>query len=147
MAQAFTVFEAALEDAHVWVNEVADQLDLGPDDRRFALHVLRAVLHSLRDRLPIEVVANLSAQLPLLIRGLFFENWDPHRKPARHIGLDDFADALERELRELPGMIDVEDAVRAVFAVAGAHVSLGEWRKVGVVLPREIAALWTDSGA
>ncbi len=147
MAHALTVFDAALQDSHIWLNEVAGELQLDDNERRVALHVLRAVLHTLRDRLPIDVMANLSAQLPLLIRGLFFENWDPHPKAARQIGLDDFADALDRELREFPQAVGVEDAVCAVFAVLGAHISLGEWRKIAKTLPRELASLWSESGA
>jgi uncharacterized protein (DUF2267 family) len=145
MAQALTVFDAALQDAHVWVNEVAGELGL--DDRRAALHALRAVLHALRNRLPVDVLANLSAQLPLLVRGLFFENWEPHAKPTHHHRLDDFAEALDQELRGFDEVVEVEDAVRAVFAVLGAHVSLGEWRKLGKVLPHELAMLWDESGA
>lgn len=144
MAQISTVFEAALEDAHIWLKEVAD--GLGLDDRRVAVHVMRAVLHPLRDRLPLELTAHLSAQLPLMIRGLFFENWNPHAKPNHH-RLDDFTDALERELRGVDQAIELTDAMRVVFAVLGTHVSLGEWRKIGAVLPREVADLWFDSGA
>jgi uncharacterized protein (DUF2267 family) len=123
---------------------VADQLQI--DDRRIALHVLRGVLHALRDRLPIDAMAHLSAQLPLLIRGLYFEKWDPHAKPARH-GIEGFVDALEHELRGFPPTLKVEDAVRAAFAVLGAHISLGEWRKIAKALPQELATLWDESGA
>jgi uncharacterized protein (DUF2267 family) len=145
MPQTISTFDAAVHDAHLWVNEVGSELHL--DDRRVALHVLRGVLHALRNRLPVEVTANLSAQLPLLIRGIFFENWDPHAKAPHHHRLDDFSEALYHELRGFDEAVDVTSAVRAVFAVLGAHISLGEWRKVGSVLPREIAALWDESGA
>ena len=144
MAQTTTVFDAALADAHTWLHEVA--AELRTDDQRVALHVMRAVLHALRDRLPLEVTAHLSAQLPLLIRGVYFENWNPHAKPSRH-RLDDFADALERELRSVSEEIDFRNAVRSVFAVLGAHISLGEWRKISAVLPHDVAVLWSDSGA
>lgn len=145
MARTLTVFDAALQDAHIWVNEVADELHL--DDRNVALHILRAVLHAFRDRLSIDVVAHLSAQLPLLIRGLFFEQWDPNRNVVRHHRLDDFVEALDRELRGFDEHLEAEAAVRAVFAVLGAHLSLGEWRKLGKILPRELATLWDQSGA
>lgn len=138
-------FDTFAQEAHLWVNEVADELGL--DDKRLALHVLRAVLHALRDRLPLELVAHLSAQLPMLIRGMFFESWDPHVKPAHRHRLDDFADALERELYGFDEAVDVRDAVRAAFAVIGAHISLGEWRKIAGALPRDLAEYWEESGA
>jgi len=145
MATTSTFFEHTTHEAHLWVNEVASEL--GIEDKRLALHVLRAVLHGLRDRLPLDSVAHLSSQLPMLIRGLFFENWDPHVKAAHHHRLDDFAAALYQELRGYDEAVDVQDAVRAGFAVLGAHISLGEWRKIASNLPRELAALWEDSGA
>jgi len=145
MATTSTLFDHATHEAHLWVNEVASEL--GTDDKRFAMHVLRAVLHGLRDRLPLDPVAHLSSQLPLLIRGLFFENWNPHVKPAHHHQFDDFAAALYAELRGYDETVDVQDAIRAGFAVLGAHISLGEWRKIGSTLPRELAALWENSGA
>jgi uncharacterized protein (DUF2267 family) len=145
MAAITSTFDAAVHDAHVWVNEVADKLEL--DDRRRALHILRGVLHAFRNRLPVDVLANLSAQLPLLIRGLFFEGWEPNEKPRHPQQLDDFAEALDRELRGFEkDVVDVEDAVRAVFAVLGTHVSLGEWRKIGKILPAQLAVLWDESG-
>jgi len=142
---ATSSFESFTQEAHLWVNEVADELGL--DDKRVAQHVLRAVLHALRDRLPLELVAHLSSQLPMLIRGMYFENWNPHARPAHHHRLDDFAEALDRELYGFEAVIDVRDATRAAFAVIGAHVSLGEWRKIAGALPRELAELWEDSGA
>ena len=48
-ATGLEVFDRTLQATHVWLDEIMDEL--GPD-RQHALHVLRAVLHALRDRLP-----------------------------------------------------------------------------------------------
>src|SRR5579871_3143116 len=100
-------FESFTQEAHLWVNEVADELGL--DDKRLAQHVLRAALHALRDRLPLELVAHLSAQLPMLVRGMYFEGWNPHAHPVHHHRLDDFAEALDRELYGFDAVVDVRD--------------------------------------
>ena len=44
-------------------------------DRRSAYRALRSVLHVLRDRLTPEQAVHLGAQLPLLVRGIFYDGW------------------------------------------------------------------------
>src|SRR2546429_6782656 len=75
------LFDKSNEKANEWVKDM--MVCLGTEDAHKALHALRAGLHALRDRLTVEESAQLSAQLPLLIRGLFFENWVPTGKPLR----------------------------------------------------------------
>ena len=74
-----TIIERSVEKAHVWLKELAEEL--GGKDRRYAYRALRGVLHTLRDGLPVEVAAKLAAQLPTLIRGVYYEDWEPSRTP------------------------------------------------------------------
>ncbi|CAN3127437.1 DUF2267 domain-containing protein [Mycobacterium sp. smrl_JER01] len=73
--------EHAMHSAHTWVNEVAREFDT--DDREFAYGVLRAWLHTLRDRLTVEAAAHFAAQLPDLIRGVYYAGWDPGAVPVK----------------------------------------------------------------
>ena len=68
-------FETTLQTTHIWLDEI--MRDLGWNDRHRAYHALRAVLHTLRNRLPVDEVAHLAAQLPMLVRGFFYEGWRP----------------------------------------------------------------------
>jgi uncharacterized protein (DUF2267 family) len=67
-------FDKTLQIAPIWLGEI--RAELGPDRRR-AHHASRAVRHALRDRLPLHLAAHLGAQLPLLVRGIYYDNWHP----------------------------------------------------------------------
>ena len=73
---SFSLLERNFQLTHEWLNEICEHLAWKeePEAKNHALAILRIVLQQLRDNLPVEA---LSAQLPLLIRGLYFENWNP----------------------------------------------------------------------
>ena len=74
-----SALDHAMETAHTWINDVAREFDT--EDREFAYRVLRAWLHTLRDRLTVEASAHFAAQLPDLIRGIFYAGWNPSAVP------------------------------------------------------------------
>lgn len=48
-----------------------------------AHNALKTVLLEIRDWLPVPLAANFSSQMPLIIRGLFYEGWSPGSERAR----------------------------------------------------------------
>jgi uncharacterized protein (DUF2267 family) len=102
---------------------------------------LKATLHALRDRLTVEEVAQLGAQLPMLIRGFYYEGWDPTGKPLRVRHKEEFFARIEQEFRQ-DDHIDPQRVARAVFTVLAKRVSEGEIEDVKHVLPTEIRDLW-----
>jgi uncharacterized protein (DUF2267 family) len=102
---------------------------------------LRAVLHCLRDRLTIDEAAQLGDQLPMLIRGIYYEGWHPAGKPERVRSREEFLAWIGAHLPKT-GLVDAEDAARTVFRVLDNHVSAGEIRDVMQSLPKEIRSLW-----
>ena len=132
-------FESTLQTTNVWLNDILDQL--GWQDQQRAYHALRAVLHALRDRLPVDQAAALAAQLPMLVRGFYYEGWHPHGKPVRERHKADF---LAHIAAAYPNSFDVEieEVTRAVFHVLSKHVSSGEIESVKRSLPTEIRSLW-----
>jgi uncharacterized protein (DUF2267 family) len=96
----------------------------------------------LRDRLTVEEVAQLGAQLPMLIRGFYYEGWDPTHKPLKIRDKEEFIDRIEQELRG-GGPVDAERVARAVFALLAERVTAGEIEDVKHVLPAEIRELWS----
>ena len=84
------IFDSSLQTANLWLKAVEDRLLC--EDRHAAYEALRAVLHVLRDRLPLEAVLGLSAQSPMLIRGLLLEGWRPQDGPSNIRDADAFGE-------------------------------------------------------
>ena len=132
----------ALQQTQEWLKELRDNADLA--DEAEAWSGLRSVLHQLRDRLTMEEAVQLSAQLPLVVRGVFFEGWKPHQVPDKSIkSQQDFLDALS--VRLLPRRIPAEPLARSVFGQLARHVDAGEISQVISQLPDDIKALWPMS--
>lgn len=133
-------FAPTVQKSRVWVNEVAQRL--GTDDEHRAYLVLKAAFHALRDRLPHSEMAQVAAQLPLLLRGVWYEGWNPSRTPVKDRRLEEF---LDRVADGFPGFIDREEARRfaeAAFSVLAEHITPGELEDVVSVLPKEVRALF-----
>jgi uncharacterized protein (DUF2267 family) len=140
-ATGLDVFDKTLQTTNIWLDEV--MADLGPD-RKVAYRALRAVLHALRDRLSVDEAAHLGAQLPLLVRGIFFDQWRPAGKPDRARTVEEFLDRVAAELRDMRP-INPEEAARSVFRTIGGHVSAGEVAQVRAQLPEPIRRLWPET--
>lgn len=135
-----TPFESTIQTTNVWLNDILERL--GWHDPYRAYHALRAVLHALRDRLPVEQAAALAAQLPMLVRGFYYEGWHPHGKPLKERHEEEFLAHVADAFRDDP-YVDPEQVTRAVFAVVRKHVTAGEIESVMRSLPTELRYLWT----
>ena len=128
------VFDRTIQETNIWLGEIAKGLDA---DRQTSYRVLRAVLHALRDRLTVEQAAHLSAQLPMLLRGIYYESYQPARTPSAARSRADFLNTVRSELANAPP-IDPEDACRLVFDCMRSHVSPGQLEKVFWSLPEHV---------
>jgi len=133
-----SIIDHSVETTHIWLNELA--AELGTKDQQYAYRVLRAVLHAVRDRLTVDEAAELAAQLPELIRGIYYEGWDPSRTPARYHDSKPFLDRIASEAL-LAGESEASYAAEAVMDVVGHHVSAGEFEQVLHMLPPHVRAV------
>jgi uncharacterized protein (DUF2267 family) len=134
-------FDSTIQTTNIWLNDISEQLGWG--DRHAAYHALRAVLHALRDRLAVDQAAALAAQLPMLVRGSYYEGWHPQGKPLKERHKDEFLSHIAAESQSEPHC-DPETIAKAVFQVLSKHISGGEIAKIKHVLPAELQSLWTD---
>jgi uncharacterized protein (DUF2267 family) len=136
-ATGLDVFDKTLQTTNIWLNEIMEVI--GPDRQR-AWHALRAVLHALRDRLALDEAAHLGAQLPLLVRGAYYDSWRPSVQPVKY-DRDGFIARVEAGLQAVRP-VDPMDAIRAVFTALDRHVSPGEITQVRQMLPEDLRRLW-----
>lgn len=119
---------------------------MGWDDRQKAYMTLRSILHALRDRLPPAEAVDLGAQLPMLMRGFYYEGWHPADKPRKYRHKAEFLNQVTQEIPWLRGP-DLERAISAVFEVLVSELGAeGEVRQVRDSLPAELRELWAQPG-
>ena len=66
-------------------------------DKADAYKALRAVLQTLRDRLPMQEAVHFGAQLPMLLRGLYYEGWKPAQTPIK-MSREEFLQAVGEKI-------------------------------------------------
>ncbi|WP_028034488.1 DUF2267 domain-containing protein [Chelativorans sp. J32] len=135
------VLDKTIQTTHIWLNEIMEEHG---DDRQAAWHILGAVLRALRDRLPAELAAHLAAELPLVVRGLYYDQYEPSKQPDRTRSLDEFLERVQDGLK-MTRPVDPTEASRTVFKVIAHHVDLGQSAKVRDALPKDVQALWPES--
>jgi uncharacterized protein (DUF2267 family) len=134
------VFDASLQKSQIWLNDLMRELDW-QDKPQNACRALRAALHALRDRLTIEEAVHLGAQLPILIRGVYYEGWKLTGKPVRERHKSEFLDHIAGVFRD-DETVDPEKVMRAFFKVLAGHISRGEIENVRHLLPKSLQELW-----
>jgi len=150
-ANGIETFDRSIHATNAWLKGISREIgaaeEIGAADRKLAWRVLGVVLRVLRDRLPVDDAAHLAAQLPLLVRGAFYEQYRPAVQPDSMRSRAEFiarvADGLEGGGRP----INPERAIKAVFSTVQRHVAEAETAKVRHALPEDIRMLWpTDAG-
>jgi uncharacterized protein (DUF2267 family) len=137
------VLDKTLEKTNAWLSHLDGAL--GWHDRQRSYAALRGVLHAIRDRLPPQEAVDLAAQLPMLVRGLFFEGWRLAGKPRRYRHKGEF---LAQVAHEAPWLAteDRERVVTAVFELLSSELGGGETDQVRASLPAELRELWPRPG-
>lgn len=132
-------FKKTLQKSEQWLGELGELMDWESDQQ--AYHGLRVVLHALRDNLPPGEAVHLGAQLPMLLRGLYYEGWAFRAKPKFAKRKEEFLDSIRQHYYNNPD-VDLERLACHVFDILSRHVTAGEIQDVVNCLPRDVKALW-----
>jgi uncharacterized protein (DUF2267 family) len=141
-ATGLAVFDKTLQETNIWIKRLMECL--GTDDREQAYMVLKATLHALRDLMGPENAAHLAAQLPILLRGVYYEGWHVAGTPSKERRKEAFFEHVRRGMRGIPDC-DTELVVRSVFEVMWNRIDQGEIAKLIRIFPRDLRQLWTGA--
>jgi uncharacterized protein (DUF2267 family) len=135
----YATFDTTLAKTNGVLKQIEESYGWPKERRNQSYGALRAVLHALRDRLTVEEAAQLSAQLPMLIRGIYFEGWDPTKVPAK-MHLDDLLARIRQEFPfEIPG--GPERLLGTTVEALRRHITEGEWEDIRASLPKDVVAV------
>ena len=137
VSEKLEVEVSAVQD---WVDDLVRRL--GWHDRERAYPVLIATLHALRDSLGRNEAVYLGAQLPALLRGLYYEGWHPGRRMAAK-SRDAFFNRIRDGVHSDPA-VDAEDVARAVLALLEARLPAAEVEDAKAATPGILHGLWPD---
>lgn len=134
--QQLPILDKTYQESIDWLKQIAEKL--GPEhDMQLAYHAFRGVMFTIRDRMTVEETFDLSSQLPVLLRGVFFEGYSPHNKPEKWRSEEGFLERIEHELQTTGGF-DPSTAAHAVIEVLEQHITVGEQQDVASMMPKEL---------
>lgn len=142
-ANGLEVFDKTIQTTHVWLNEIIDRLGC---DRHVAWRVLGSVLRAIRDCVPVDLSAHFGSQLPLIVRGLYYDQYAPGRQAKGCDTPEEFTAAVSQGLGEVES-VDPDEATLVVLSVLERHISDGQLVKVRHALPRGARMAWDGADA
>jgi uncharacterized protein (DUF2267 family) len=150
MTQQSNIFDSSLHKTNTILKAIADRFAW--TDKHKAYVAFRAVIHTLRDRLPIESAVSFAAQLPLVLKGVFYDGWKPIDKPLKMNHLE-FADLVDERMHP-PYGIEIgdnasieetpEQVISGVLAVMESYTDPAEVRKIKALLPKDFTNVFNE---
>ena len=131
-------FDSTIQKTWGWIQDVQRELEW--QSPRKTYRALRATLHALRDRLPVAEAVQLGAELPMLVRGFYYEGWTVSRKPVKERRKEQFLEHIQKAMGS--DYVDCEAVVVAVFKVVASRISSGELEDIKHVMPKQLRGLW-----
>jgi uncharacterized protein (DUF2267 family) len=137
----FATFSATVDKTNRVLKDIERAYGWPENRRNQSYAALRAVLHALRDRLTVQETADLAAQLPMLIRGVYYSGWEPSRVPMK-MNAEEFLGHVRREFSyEVKG--GTAQLVHTVVHSLRQHVAEGEWDDIRASLPKDLTSVLT----
>ncbi len=140
MAEQFqSAVESSVDKTNLILKDIEQAYGWPKAQRNQSFAALRTVLHLLRDRMPVTESVEFSAQLPMLVRGIYFDGWQPQNVPIK-LNRDDF---LYEVRQGFPYDVEggPERVVQVVLDTLRRHITQGEWDEVKDTMPADLARM------
>lgn len=135
----YAMYQSSLDKTNLILKDIEQAYGWSQQQRDQSYAAMRTVLHLLRDRLPVSESAQLAAQLPVLLRGVYFEGWKPQDVPIK-LNRDDFLYEVRQGFPyDVEGGLD--GLVRTVLNALRRHVTEGEWDDVRANVPKDLSTI------
>ncbi|MGA4728525.1 DUF2267 domain-containing protein [Micromonospora taraxaci] len=134
-----SAFESSLDKTNLILKDIEDAYGWPKNRRNQSYAALRTVLHLLRDRLPVDESVEFAQQLPVLVRGIYFDGWVPSDVPIK-LNRDDFLYEV-RQGFPYDAEGGPERVTQVVLDTLRRHVTQGEWQDVKDTMPKDLALL------
>ncbi len=119
--QGLETIESTAQKTHEWIAQIAETAHM---EKRDAYKALRAVLQTVRDRLPVHLAVHFGAQLPMLLRGLYYEGREPSKVPIK-MSRQRFLAAIQEKI-VASRVIDPPETTRDVLSVVANYIGPDE---------------------
>jgi uncharacterized protein (DUF2267 family) len=134
-----SAFESSLDKTNLILKDIENAYGWPKERRNQSYAALRTVLHLLRDRLPVDESVEFAQQLPVLVRGIYFDGWVPSDVPIK-LNRDDFLYEV-RQGFPYDAEGGPERVTQVVLDTLRRHVTQGEWQDVKDTMPKDLAMM------
>ena len=137
-----TPFNKYTIQGNLFLSQLADELNM-PKNKTRTLHILKAVLHGIRNRISPEESAQFMAQLPMLLKAVYVDGWQIGKHQKRINTLEEFVD----EVYDLGGAykglafgdrIEAERGIQSVLKILKNYISEGEFNDILASMPTKL---------
>ena len=140
MTQAYRqTMDHSIQITNEWIKQLDEMVSW--EDSNLSFRLLRITLQTIRDMLGVDEAAQFAAQLPVFIRGIYYEGWNPSRTPVRE---RDKADFIARVQSAFTGdqLDDPEAAVSTIFSLLNTRISAGEINDIRTSMRKSLRDIW-----
>lgn len=139
MSTGVEVFDSTIQKTIALLKDVSAEFGWPEERRQQAYSALRSVLHAVRDRLPVTEAANFAAQLPMLVRGFYYEGWKPESVPKKMHRQEFLAEVQKQFQFSVDG--GAERLVNGIMRVLTRHIEPHTLEKIKTEMPHDLADL------
>ncbi|KTD23770.1 Uncharacterized conserved protein (DUF2267) [Legionella lansingensis] len=126
--------ESSVHKTYEWLHELKDFGDFKDEAQCYS--ILRVILHSLRDKLPTELAASLASQLPLILKGVYYDGWNPSHPLNKARGFEEFIEPIASELSRIN--VDAKEAIISAIKFINHKLEPDLAEKILNALPEHI---------